>query len=60
MIAQPPFRCIWSDGGASPRKLCTVDGPAFETVPLRDKAAYDEARRLRWGEISNTRDTNTK
>jgi ribosomal protein RSM22 (predicted rRNA methylase) len=41
-------------------KLCTADGLVFETVPRRDKAAYGEARKRRWGEISDTSDANTK
>ena len=31
-------------------KLCTPDGLEFARVPRRDKAAYAEARRWRWGD----------
>jgi ribosomal protein RSM22 (predicted rRNA methylase) len=31
-------------------KLCTVDGLAATTVPHRDKPAYAQARRWRWGD----------
>ena len=32
-------------------KLCTADRLEFESVPRRDKAAYNEARKRRWGGI---------
>ena len=31
-------------------KLCTPDGLEFARIPRRDKAAYAEARRWRWGD----------
>jgi ribosomal protein RSM22 (predicted rRNA methylase) len=31
-------------------KLCTEDGVALARVPRRDKAAYADARRWRWGD----------
>ena len=31
-------------------KLCTPDGIVFATTPRRDKAAYQRARKQRWGE----------
>lgn len=33
-------------------KLCTANGLELESVPRRDKAAYNEARKRRWGGIS--------
>jgi ribosomal protein RSM22 (predicted rRNA methylase) len=41
-------------------KLCTINGLIFETVPRRDKAAYGEARKRRWGESSSSNRANTK
>jgi ribosomal protein RSM22 (predicted rRNA methylase) len=38
-------------------KLCTTDGLAFATAPRRDKSAYSEARKRRWGETANGEDT---
>ena len=34
-------------------KLCTEDGLAITKVPRRDKAAYADARRWRWGATTN-------
>jgi ribosomal protein RSM22 (predicted rRNA methylase) len=34
-------------------KLCTANGLAFETVQRRDKSTYNQARKRRWGEISD-------
>jgi ribosomal protein RSM22 (predicted rRNA methylase) len=38
--------------GAVVTKLCTADGLAFVTTPRRDKSAYSEARKQRWGETA--------
>jgi ribosomal protein RSM22 (predicted rRNA methylase) len=34
-------------------KLCTADGVTITKVPRRDKAAYADARRWRWGATTN-------
>jgi len=34
-------------------KLCTIDGISPASIPRRDKAAYAEARRWRWGDAVN-------
>ena len=38
-------------------KLCTRDGLVLATAPRRDKAAYSQARKRRWGETSESGDT---
>ena len=35
-------------------KLCTTGGLVLATVPRRDKAAYQQARKQRWGETNST------
>jgi len=34
-------------------KLCTPEGLAFATAPRRDKSAYNDARKRRWGETAD-------
>jgi ribosomal protein RSM22 (predicted rRNA methylase) len=38
-------------------KLCTTGGLAFVTARRRDKSAYSQARKRRWGETANGDDT---
>jgi ribosomal protein RSM22 (predicted rRNA methylase) len=38
--------------GAVVTKLCTANGLAFATTPRRDKRAYGEARKRRWGQTA--------
>ncbi len=37
-------------------KLCTPDGLAFMTTPRRNKAAYNGARKRRWGDAAGISD----
>jgi ribosomal protein RSM22 (predicted rRNA methylase) len=37
-------------------KLCTPNGLAFMTTPRRNKAAYNEARKRRWGDAAGVSD----
>jgi ribosomal protein RSM22 (predicted rRNA methylase) len=48
VLAQPDVTKV-----AVVTKLCTFKGLVFETTPRRDKAAYSEARKRRWGGISS-------
>jgi ribosomal protein RSM22 (predicted rRNA methylase) len=43
--------------GAVVTKLCTADGLAFATTLRRDKGAYNEARKRRWGETADPGNT---
>jgi len=59
-VAQRPARVLTQPNvtkAAVVTKLCTADGLEFESVPRRDKAAYNEVRKRRWGGISNRNKT---
>lgn len=45
VLAQPSVNKV-----AVNAKLCTASGPAFATIPRRDKPAYAAARRWDWGD----------